>query len=53
MRIEDTFDALFRASGPLLAAVFGGWIIKELLGDIPNAGGSWPVIADTASWLIR
>ena len=39
--------ALFRAHSSLVGAVFGGWVAKELLGDIPNAGGAWPVVADS------
>lgn len=41
--------ALFRAPALLVVAVFVGWIAKELLGDIPNAGGSWLVIADSVA----
>ncbi|MGO4909811.1 hypothetical protein ACEN2J_15920 [Pseudorhodobacter sp. W20_MBD10_FR17] len=41
--------ALFRATALLVVAVFVGWVAKELLGDIPNAGGSWPVIADSVA----
>jgi len=41
--------ALFRAPALLVVGVFVGWLAKELLGDIPSAGGSWPVIADSVA----
>ena len=41
--------ALFRAPALLVVAVFVGWAAKELLGDIPNAGGSWSVMADSVA----
>ena len=44
-----TMLALFRAPARLVGAVFVGWAVKEGLGDIPNAGGAWPVIADSVA----
>lgn len=41
--------ALYRAPALLVWAVFCGWLTKELLGDIPNAGGSWLVVADSVA----
>jgi hypothetical protein len=38
---------VYRAPLVLVWAVFCGWVLKELLGDIPNGGGSWQVIADS------
>ncbi|WP_084354007.1 hypothetical protein [Primorskyibacter flagellatus] len=39
--------ALFHAPTRLVAFLFSCWIVKELLGDIPNGGGTWPVMADS------
>ena len=39
--------ALFYAPALLVAVLFAGWTAKELLGDIPNGGGAWPVMADS------
>lgn len=41
--------ALFRAPVLLVVAVFVGWSAKELLGDIPNAGATWLVMADSVA----
>ncbi len=41
--------ALFRASKALVGAFFALWTAKELLGDIPNAGGAWLVVADSVA----
>ena len=39
--------ALYRAPVLLVWAVFCGWVLKELLGDIPHGGAAWAVIADS------
>ncbi|WP_417606673.1 hypothetical protein [Primorskyibacter flagellatus] len=39
--------ALFRSPAPLVGIVFAVWAVKELLGDIPNGGSTWPVMADS------
>lgn len=39
--------ALFRTRALLVWVVFGCWLMKELLGDIPNAGGALLVVADS------
>lgn len=44
-----TMLALFRAPTLMVGAVFVGWAVKEALGDIPNAGGAWAVIADSVA----
>lgn len=41
--------ALFRAPKPLVYCLFFGWLAKELLGDIPNGGGAWPVVVDSVA----
>lgn len=41
--------ALYRAPFLLVLAVFVGWIAKEFLGDIPNADGAFPVVADSVA----
>jgi hypothetical protein len=41
--------ALFRAPSLLVWAVFGSWLAKELLGDIPNSGFDWLVVADSVA----
>jgi hypothetical protein len=39
--------ALFRAPALLVVGGLVSWMAKELLGDTPNAGGAWLVIADS------
>ncbi|MFW2545671.1 hypothetical protein ACN2XU_23875 [Primorskyibacter sp. 2E107] len=41
--------ALYRAPLLLVLVVFCGWVAKELLGDIPNSGGVWLVMADSVA----
>ena len=41
--------ALCSAPTLLVWVVYCGWVAKELLGDIPNAGGAWLVVADSVA----
>ena len=41
--------ALFPASKQVVGAFSALWLPKELLGDIPNAGGDWLVVADSVA----
>lgn len=41
--------ALYRAPVLLVQAVFCLWVAKEVLGDIPNGGGAFLVLADSAA----
>ncbi|WP_300548080.1 hypothetical protein [Roseovarius sp.] len=41
--------ALYRVPVLLVWAVFYVWLAKELLGDIPNGGGAWPVVVDSVA----
>lgn len=41
--------ALYRAPALVLLSISAGWMAKELLGDIPNAGGTWLVMADSVA----
>ena len=54
--------AFFRVRPLMLVMVAGGWIAKELLGDIPNSGGADIVWFDSVAdlgfgflgfWLVR
>ena len=39
--------ALFCVPFRIVGLFFAVWVAKELLGDIPNAGGAWPVVVDS------